>query len=302
MSEADAGSARDDDPLVSFERWANLAAQTKSLSREARAERLEEHDIDIEVWERCEMHYLALLGDDLLRGDMARLQRYGAVCAEATQRGRDAPPAEPLAANLRAPLAAPEIAPTPPLAVPTAALPSFLQHRVEPAVPVVAPPPAAAQSPREALAGTALAFEIPSVFRTGALPFKESTLPPSIAAASGPASSRSPDDPRETAVLDHARVPITDTLPFASRPTAQGAAATFPRMPMQTYASLCAERTVFPDGVAAILKKYDLDARACAALDAHWQARLSAHPKTQVEFGALVTQYETWLRQQGRVP
>jgi hypothetical protein len=72
-------------------------------------------------------------------------------------------------------------------------------------------------------------------------------------------------------------------------------------MPLETYASLCAELAVSPAPTAEILRKYNIaDDAARAALEGHWQARLDANPDTKDEWQRLFMTYRDWLAQQGR--
>jgi hypothetical protein len=90
-------------------------------------------------------------------------------------------------------------------------------------------------------------------------------------------------------------------LPFEKSGAAPTKPAVYPRMPLQGYASFCAELAVFPDQTPAVLSKYRVESDAArAALDQEWQARFAANPDTAAEHQALVVEYQEWLRRQPR--
>ncbi len=90
---------------------------------------------------------------------------------------------------------------------------------------------------------------------------------------------------------------LEDVLPFDDEPKP---APCTPTLTLEQYASLSAERSVFPDRNADTHQKYRLTGPGVAdALDASWQARLAAEPGLNERFHTLVTQYISWIRSRG---
>jgi hypothetical protein len=168
---------------------------------------------------------------------------------------------------------------------------------------------------------TAAAFELPAELRALALalPFKPIAAP-SLPTFGGTAhlphqAPLEPSRPEGTAVLG-ATAPLDPAmvkkaaLPFA----AEGAAPTpapvtgappkavaYPRMPLPTYAALCAELTAYPHHVPEIRKRYGIEGDAAhAALDDAWRTRLGASAEVRAECEALVRKYLEGLRPQSR--
>jgi hypothetical protein len=284
---------------LSFDAWAELSAGMVNLGKEQRIEMLEARNVEVGDWERSDQHHLQALAGDLARGDMTRLRRYGALCA-AELKGRDTggSPAQTPPSTPPPPVAAGTAEATPNAPPPEAAVPTFLQE----AGPTPASSPAA--PPRrepESLTGTALAFEIPSAFRVGALPFNPDAAPVLKPSAGEPKPARALDAPGETVPLGVAMGPGADkseafrpAIPFPAP-----SAPAFPRMPLATYAALCAELVVFPGRSAEVLAKYRITSEtARTALEEHWLSRFAEHPGTKAEWQRLLAQYREHLERQ----
>ena len=162
------------------------------------------------------------------------------------------------------------------------------------------PPVAGAVAPaRPALSGTMAARDLPTFVAQAAahpLPFGAIPSPEFLASLDAP---RSPPSPGATmAGGGDVRV----TLPFAKPATAAGSKpARFPRLTLESYASLCAELSVYPDRAADILGKYGVtDDEARRAVDDDWGARLAENADTREEWERLRATHEGWLRQQPR--
>ena len=68
-------------------------------------------------------------------------------------------------------------------------------------------------------------------------------------------------------------------------------------MPLETYASLCAELAVAPERTAETLAKYKVESEpARRALDEDWARRAAQYPDTRAELERLVSSYTAWLR------
>jgi len=272
---------------------------------------LEERGISLDDWTRCDEHYAMALAEDLGHRRMGRAASYAAKCVEEIERRNaqakpaggegGAPPtpasSEPAAgstpeppgeAKIGAPLQQPDLT----------GVPSFLQQYAAPAPPL-APPPAE-------LRATTDVFQLPTALRNGALPFKQGAGPSPLAAPSDPMLRRPPENAGETLSLGGTLpvevalgAPLAAALAYAGGFPAAPKPPAFPRMPLQTYASLCAELAASSGSVSEILAKYDVaDDAAKAALDQHWQARFAAHPSTRDEWARLVAQYREYV--QGR--
>ena len=88
-------------------------------------------------------------------------------------------------------------------------------------------------------------------------------------------------------------------LPFAR--TSLAVEVSVPVMPLEGYASLCAELAVAPEQAAEILKRYHVpDEATRRALDEHWRARLATQPEARAAFDTAVTTYKDWLVGQRR--
>lgn len=97
---------------------------------------------------------------------------------------------------------------------------------------------------------------------------------------------------------------MRNELPFAKAASvgpAAAPAAAWPRLTLDTYASLCAELSVFPERVPVILKKYGIaDEAARRGVDREWAERLSTHPETQDLWQRKVGEFRAWLLRGGR--
>ncbi len=172
--------------------------------------------------------------------------------------------------------------------------------------PVVAPPPPepAAEAPArtgvprppERLAGTA---PLPPGVREpkAALPF----LAPEQVPA-GKKSARTVPVPVMKRRGVAATVPAGDdaitravaALPFAG---SAAAAAVFPRLTVNEYASFCAELAVAPESAGALLVKYQVGSKAAQeALDAHWRTRFGEDAGLRAAFERAFGEFVGWLR------
>jgi hypothetical protein len=85
-------------------------------------------------------------------------------------------------------------------------------------------------------------------------------------------------------------------LPFVGN-TVGAALAPFPLLPLEAYASLRAELSLWPERAAEILPRYHvLNQAAHTALEEHWQRELAARPEARAAFGKLLAEYTAWLR------
>jgi len=162
--------------------------------------------------------------------------------------------------------------------------------------------PAAGSS--EDLVRTAMAFE-PSGLRPNAadaLPFQSGASSP---LATAPTETSRPRVPAATAgeTLDvgvDLIAQMRSTLPFAGA----GASAppiVYPRMPLEAYASFCAELAAFTNDAAAVFAKYHVSGElARAALDHEWQTRFDAHADTKAKWQKLFDACRARLLQQQR--
>jgi hypothetical protein len=299
---ATASTAGAGELALSFEAWADLAARMLGMTPEQRQEVLDEHDIDAADWTRCEADHVEALTSDITGGRTDRTDLYAGKCVAEMERRRSQASSHAKA----------EAEPEPPPAEPAPDLPIGAPQGAEPEhVPTFFKEPPAAASPYvrppAELAGTAMAFELPTALRQGALPFNPSAAP-TIAASSGPpAERRRPPVGSETVALG-GTLPVAANLADKAALPFAGAAAppppkapSFPRLPLSAYASLCAELAEHPDQGPAVLAKYNvLSPEAQAALDQSWRERFGKYPDTHTEFQSLVMQYRAWLRGQPR--
>jgi hypothetical protein len=300
-----------------FDTWAALSARLLNLGADARIDVLEERGVALEDWLRSDEHHCLSLAADVSAGRMERAERYGRMCAEEMERRAKGEPEVPAphaeeADAVQVPDAS---APMPVLVVGAPAVgggeevPSFLHTAasldgVGAGLPPLVPP-SRGTSP---LAGTMKAPDLPSFVKQASanpLPFGEAPSPEFLASL---------EAPRPSPVLSGATIPggvdlmaqLRSTLPFAKQNTgAEVSSSTkvvsYPRLPLETYASLCAELSVFPERTPEILAKYGIrDEEARVALDADWKARLSAHPDTCEEWRSRCASYEAWLRKGSR--
>jgi hypothetical protein len=287
--------AEDEMPLT-FEAWAELSERMVNLSEEERLEILDAQHIEPDEWMRCDEHYALVLVGDIGQGRLERAELYAGKCvAEVERRGSEgaAPPA-PAPEEEHAPAAQP----FEPMPVPQPAVPSFMQAAL-----AGAPAPPVSGVPAE-LAETAMAFELPSALRlkpADALPFHESSEPPVAALPSERKPATPPPGAGET--LDEGvnlMLLVSATLPFGKAPK-EVAPASVVAMPLQTYASFCAELAVFPERAAEIGQKYNVASEeARAVLNRDWRSRLEAQPAMRTEWQKLFTTYRDWLLRQPR--
>lgn len=106
-------------------------------------------------------------------------------------------------------------------------------------------------------------------------------------------------DPRkgETAGLgDDSITKAVAALPFAGNMVGQSKVP-IPRLPLEAYASLRAELSVWPERSADILPQYHvMNEAARRALDEHWQTQLEASPELRAKFEKALGDYTAWLR------
>jgi len=87
-------------------------------------------------------------------------------------------------------------------------------------------------------------------------------------------------------------------LPFLGN-TGGAALVPFPRLPLETYASLRAELVIWPERSAEILPRYHvMNQAARRALEEHWERELAASPETGARFDKAFAEYTAWLRTQ----
>jgi hypothetical protein len=85
-------------------------------------------------------------------------------------------------------------------------------------------------------------------------------------------------------------------LPFLGN-TVGAALVPFPRLPLETYASLRAELLIWPERSAEILPRYHvMNQAARRALEEHWERELAASPETRATFDKALAEYTAWLR------
>jgi|SRR6185437_13537440 len=299
--EAASGTQPEETELrLDFDAWADLSARLIQLDGDARLDILDEAEVGVNEWGRCEEHYALAIADDIAHGRMERAERYASKCvAEMARRAEPRPP----------PSRAAELDPTPPDEVdvappappaPAEQAPTHLHEE-----PAHGPPPPRAAPPQN-LATTVTGVTVPAALRSGALPFKKSDTPSMLAT---PAEPR-PQPPADagggkrglggTQTMDGAAL-LKAALPFAGAPARKPSPPAFPQMPLRSYASLHAELAVFPHRAADVRKKYAVaDETMQAALDRDWQARFDAYPETKAEWQRLVAGYQTWLAGQAR--
>jgi len=281
---------------LSFEAWAEVSARMLKLSREERLDILDAQHIEPDDWMRCDEHYARALAGDIGQGRRERAELYaGKFVAEVARRGSDssAPPA-PAPKEEHAPVAQP----SEPLPVPEPAVPSFMQAAL-----AAASAPPVRDVPTE-LAATAMVFELPNALRpkpADALPFHESSERPFAALPSEQKPAMPPAGAGET--LDEGvnlMALVSATLPFVKAPK-EGAPVPVVAMPLQTYASFCAELAVFPERTAEIARKYNVASEEVrAVVDRDWRSRMEAQPAIRAAWEKLFTTYRDWLLRQPR--
>lgn len=172
------------------------------------------------------------------------------------------------------------------------------------AAPAAASAPPVRGVPAE-LAATAMAFELPSALRpkpADALPFHESSEPPFAALPSEQKPATPPPGAGETIEEGiNLMALVSATLPFVKVPKEVAPAVPVVAMPLQTYASFCAELAVFPERAAEIGRKYNVaNEEARAVVDLDWRSRMEAQPAMRAEWEKLFTTYRDWLLRQPR--
>jgi hypothetical protein len=281
---------------LTFEAWAALSARMMNLSEEERLDILDAHPVEPDDWRRCEEHYVHVLAGDVGQGRMERAELYARTCvAEVERRGNEvAASPSPASEEDRAPMAEP----TAPVAAPQAAVPSFMHAAVG----------AAHASPRYGVAAefvaTAMAFELPSALRpklADALPFHGSSEPSLAASPTEQQPAAPPPGAGETIDVGvNLMALVSAPLPFGQALTGPEPVPGVP-MPLQTYASFCAELAVFPQNAAEIGRKYHVPTQeARDVLEREWRSRLEAHPDMHAEWQKLFSAYRDWLLQQPR--
>jgi hypothetical protein len=318
LETAGAGPVAGAAPLLPFETWVALAARLVNVGMEERLDILDHREVPVEDWLRSDEHHCLALAADIAAGRMERAERYGRACAAELERRRtgapDVPPADAKPAAAVDAIEEPPATTTPAIGAPavaeTAPLPSFL-HYLPPPVALPLPTPVALPLPTtrtpSPLAGTMAAMELPSFVKaaTNALPFGDTPTPDFLASIDAERPGPSNAAGATIGVGVDLLAQVQHTLPFAkadadgAKPGAQ--AARFPRLPLETYASLCAELSVFPERTPGILQKYGVkDEAARQALGKDWDARLSANADTREEWQRLCDTYAEYLRKGGR--
>lgn len=165
----------------------------------------------------------------------------------------------------------------------------------------------------------------------GALPFKKSThevsaRQPSLVSAGERDEAgetqygETPFRPAKVLPFDETKDPSTtiDAAPHsASQPLARQAEVAAPAPPpshgpsrsdtsriqltLEQYAAFCAERTIYPDRVAAVMARYQLrDHAQVQLLDQTWRARVADDHALSERYSTAFEHYCKWLREQGR--
>jgi hypothetical protein len=276
---------------LDFEAWAELAARLLQRSQEERLDILDERGIDIGDWMRCDKHYCLALATELAAGQMERATRYGRGCAAELERRRREP-TSPRTETVAKQEAAPRVL----LAnVAQKPAPAVVEASFQKEAATVAPTPV---SVPPLLAGTLNVPALPSFIKqASALPFS-GTASPEFAASSGVATPAPSPDVGATMALGFDMTALASpALPFEQPNVSQ----LVQQMPLQRYASLCAEISVFPEQTAALVKKYGLrDEASWHATDEEWRARLARVPETRAAWQQHFTTFQNWLRQQPR--
>jgi hypothetical protein len=183
-----------------------------------------------------------------------------------------------------------------PAAPPQAEPPSL---PVKPLSPPVDPPRPPEARPVEDLKITSVALDVPAEFREqmARWPFKPR--------APGTELARTLQVPvlnlnqGKTAPLgDDSIAKAVAALPFFGSKVG-AALVPLPRLPLETYASLRAELSVWPDRSAEILPRYHvMNEAARRALEEHWERELAASPEARATFDKALAEYTAWLRTQ----
>ncbi|MEP7120949.1 MAG: hypothetical protein ABJE95_08575 [Byssovorax sp.] len=272
---------------IDFETWAELSARLLKLDQEARFDFLEEREIDPASYARAEQRWVMALSDDLSAEEMGRVDLYASKCAAEMAR-RAAAPAEvgPADVETPTPLEAP-VAPVPATSAAVVSLPALARSKA-------------------LLSGTMMTPEgLPGSRQpAAALPFGPTASPSFAAGMSAPrVAAPEPTVGGETLPLGVDLLgSLRKELPFMKGAAAPAPpAAAWPQLPLDTYASLCAELAVFPERAAEILKKYGIaDEAVRRGVDREWTERLAAHPTTQDLWQRKVGEFRAWLHRGGR--
>ena len=68
-------------PPLDFETWAEISAALLRRETPEQLDILADRDLDVELWDRCDLFWLQQLSDQLGRGNSKLAERYGACCA-----------------------------------------------------------------------------------------------------------------------------------------------------------------------------------------------------------------------------
>ena len=203
---------------------------------------------------------------------------------------------------------APASAPAPPAAVP--APPPSAPEDARASSPSLEPPPGEG----EATSTVVLTGPV----REAKLPFQETKESPTQAfkrsvehalSVQGPAK---PKDANELGSTVDMRSPLAHAAPAArpdvpARPTfgtppavatQPAAAASFPELTIEQYASLCVELHIGPERMAQTLARYGITPEARLALDAHWRIRFETDHALRTAFGKAYSVYRAWVEGQ----
>ena len=321
--------------LLDFDGWMKLSARLLRLEQEERLDILEKRNIAPEDWSRCDEHYCLALTADIAENRMDRAERYGRACAaelERRKKGDADSLAEPTAAEEPKATAVPveeaqAHAPVPSAPAPLQTEAPIFQRAPEAILAHTPPAPAfryteapiiekgpeglvapAAARPRVDLATTA-PIDVSSLLSAAApLPFGDTPSAEFVAKVSASAPKEVPQTLHAlgtTITVSANPAPAAQAVPFVKQPAeptpggppAQSIAV--PQMRLQTYASLGAELSVYPEKAAQILPKYGVASEQVkAALDQEWRARFAANPETLREWHKLFGEFREWLLKQ----
>jgi hypothetical protein len=184
--------------------------------------------------------------------------------------------------------AEPPSLPAEPLSLPTEP-PSLPVDAREPSPP--------AGRPAEDLKITSVALDIPAELREqmGRLPFKPRAPGTELAwTMQVPVLNQSQG--RTAPLADDSIAKAVAALPFVGN-TVGAAPVPVPRLPLETYASLRAELSLWPERLAEILPRYHvINEAARRTLEEHWERELAASPEARATFDKALAEYTAWLR------
>lgn len=88
-------------PPLDFETWADISATLLQRDTPEQLDILGRRDLDVELWDACNIFWLQELGAQIARGNDKLAARYGTRCADElrTRQPRGAPPREPPATD-----------------------------------------------------------------------------------------------------------------------------------------------------------------------------------------------------------